>query len=101
MYRDCPAKLGMERVILGDGFFDESVYTCKIIRYIPEEESIYLLTGKTELPAFSLDALYNCSIYTENTIVKCEGFITERYMSKLGKVIVFRVKSGFYKNPLN
>ena len=41
MYRDCSAKLSMIKVILGEGFMDEGVYNCKIIRYIPEKESIY------------------------------------------------------------
>ena len=101
MYQDCPANLSMIRVILGDSCFDDAVYTCKIIRYIPEKESIYLLTGKTELSVFSLDALYECSIQTENEVLKCQGFIRERYISKLGKVIEFQIQNGFYKNPVN
>ena len=101
MYRDCPANLSMIRVILGDSNFDESVYTCKIIRYNPEKECIYLLTGKTELPVFSLDALYECNIQSENEVIGCQGIIKERYVSKLGKVIVFEIRNGFYKNPVN
>ena len=101
MYRDCPANLSMVRVILGESYYDESVYTCKIIRYIPEKECIYLLTGKTELPTFSLDALYECNIQNENEILGCQGFIKERYISKLGKVIVFEIQNGFYKKPIN
>ena len=101
MYRECPANLSMIRVILGDSCFDDSVYTCKIIRYIPEKECIYLLTGKTELPAFSLDALYECKIQNEDEILGCQGYIKERYISKLGKVIVFQIQNGFYKNPVN
>ena len=101
MYRECPANLSMKRVILGDGYFDDTVYTCKIVRYIPEKECIYLLTGKTELPAFSLDALYECKIQNDEEILECEGFIKERYMSKMGKVLVFQIQNGFYKNPVN
>jgi len=101
MYRDCPAKLSMIKVILGESFMDEGVYNCKIIRYIPEKESIYLLTGKTELAVFSLDALYECSIQTEEEMLSCQGFIKERYVSKIGKVVVFQIKNGFYKNPVN
>ena len=101
MYRECPANLSMIRVILGDGCFDDSVYTCKIIRYIPEKECIYLLTGKTELSVFSLDALYECKIQHEDEILACQGFIKERYISKLGKIVVFQIQNGFYKNPVN
>ena len=101
MYRECPANLSMIRVILGNSCFDESVYTCKIVRYIPEKECIYLLTGKNELSAFSLDALYECKIQHEEGILACQGFIKERYISKLGKVIVFQIQNGFYKNPVN
>ena len=75
VYRECTAKLSMLRMILGDSDFDEETHVCKIIRYIPEKESIYLLTGKTELPVFSLDALYECSVHTEEEVLKCQGFI--------------------------
>lgn len=101
MYKDCPAHLSMVRVILGDGYFDETVYACSIIRYIPEKESIYLLAEKADLPDFSLDALYECSIQKNEDVLKCQGFIKERYISKLGKVIVFQIQNGFYKNPVN
>ena len=101
MYCDCPAKMSMVKVILGESFMDNGVYNCKIIRYIPEKESIYLLTGKTELTVFSLDALYECSIQTEEEVLSCQGFIKERYISKMGKVIVFQIQNGFYKNPVN
>ena len=101
MYRECPAKLFMVRVILGESYFDDTVYDCKTIRYIPEKESIYLLAGKTELSVFSLDALYECSIQTEEYMLSCQGYIRERYISKLGKVIMFQIKNGFYKNPVN
>ena len=101
MYRECPAKLFMVRVILGESYFDDTVYDCKTIRYIPEKESIYLLTGKTELSVFSLDALYECKIQSEDEILVCQGYVKERYVSKLGKVIVFRIQNGFYKNPVN
>ena len=100
MYRDCSAKLSMVKVILGDGVLDEEKYNCKIIRYIPEKESIYLLAGKAELSAFSLDALYECSIQTEE-MLGCQGYIKERYISKQGRVIVFQIQNGFYKNPVN
>ncbi len=101
MYQECPAKLKMRRQILSEGFFDETAHACKIITYNPEEENIYLLSGKTELPVFSLDAEYECSISVDDEVLKTTGMITERYASKLGKVIVFHVRNGFYKNLVN
>ncbi len=38
MYEECPAKLKMERVILKDGFFDETIHICKVINCDPEKE---------------------------------------------------------------
>ena len=101
MYRECPAKLSMVRVILGDSYYDDTKYDCTIIRYIPEKESIYLLAGNTDLPAFSLDALYECSICQQDGTLSCQGFVKERYISKSGKVVVFQIQNGFYKNPVN
>ena len=101
MYEECKADLSMVRVILGDGCYDGLVHACSVIRYIPEKECIYLLVGETKLSEFSLDALYECSIHNENEILKCQGFLTERYSSKQGKVVVFRIQNGFYKNPVN
>jgi len=68
---------------------------------MPEEECIYLLTGKTELALFSLDAIYECKIQNGDEILSCRGYIKERYVSKMGKVIVFQIRNGFYKNPVN
>ena len=73
MYEECPAKLKIERVILKDGFFDETIHICKVINCDPEKETIWLLTGKTELPVFSLDALYTCSLEQEEESVSCGG----------------------------
>ena len=100
MYEKCPASLSMTRVILQNGYFDENIYNCEVITYNPEEESIYLLTGKNELPLFSLDGVYECILETEETI-KCEGVIKERYYNKLGRIVIFYVRNGFYKNLVN
>lgn len=101
MFEGCPAVLRMLRTILKDGLFDDLSYNCKVIRYINEEESIYLLTGKIDLPAFSLDAVYECTVQSEEGPVICTGSICERYWCKAGRVIVFRIANGFYKNNLN
>lgn len=101
MFEECPAVLRMTRAILKDGIFDETAHSCKVIRYNSEEENIYLLAGKTDLPLFSLDGIYECTVTSKGMPVICTGTIRERYWSKTGKVIVFRVENGFYKNNLN
>ena len=101
MYEECSADLRMIRMIKKGGFFDDLSYHFKIIRYIEEEESIYLLTGKVDLPTFSLDGIYECIIQAEDAPVICTGTIRDRYWSKAGRVILFRVENGFYKNNLN
>lgn len=100
MYEKCPASLRMTRVIVQNGCFDDNIYNCEIITYNPKEESIYLLVEKYELPLFSLDGVYECILEAEEDI-RCEGVIKERYCNKLGKVVVFYVRNGFYKNPVN
>lgn len=45
MYEECPALLQMTRTFLEDGEKDE-IFNCKVIRYDPEEENIYLIAGK-------------------------------------------------------
>ena len=101
MFEDCTVRLRMTKMIRKDGIFDAMEHLCKIIRYNSREELIYLLSGKTELPVYSLDGIYECIIDTKEGCVMCSGTIRERYWSKVGKVIVFRVENGFYKNNLN
>ena len=43
MYEECPALLQMTRTFLEDGEKDEIIHHCKVIRYDPEEENIYLI----------------------------------------------------------
>ena len=101
MYEECPADLRMTQVILQNGLFDDMVHHCKVICYHSEEELLYLLAGKNELASFSLDGIYECAITLGTEKIKCSGNICERYWSKTGKVVVLRVKNGFYKNNLN
>lgn len=101
MYEECPADLRMTRVVLQEGLFDETAHHCKVIRYNPEEECIYLMVGKSDITAFSLDGIYECTIASEDGPKWCSGVIRERYLCKIGKVLVFRIQNGFYKNNLN
>lgn len=101
MYEGNIAHICMTRNILEQGYFDKNSYECKVITYKPEEEQIYLLTEKEELPVFSLDGLYECQLGEGEETVVCNGMITERYTSRQGKVLIFRIKNGFYKKVLN
>lgn len=101
MYENCPAQMRMVRMFWDGGLHDGAAYTCKTIRYQTEENCIYLLTGKTELTLFSLDALYECIIHTPEGTLTCQGVITQRYWNRHGRVIVFRIIKGFYKNLVN
>ena len=101
MYQNCQVELKMLQSFLKDSVPDENKYSCKVIHYLPEKELLYLLTGKSELTEYSLDAIYQCDIKTEDDRVRCKGIILERYWNELGKILVFQVKNGFYKKSLN
>ena len=97
MYEECPALLQMTRTFLEDGEKDEIIHHCKVIRYDPEEENIYLIAGKSDITSFLLDGVYRCTINSEKKEIWCQGVIRERYCNKVGKVLVFRVQNGFYE----
>lgn len=101
MYEECPAVLQMTRTILENGENDEATHHCKVIKYDPKEEIIYLIAGKSDITSFSLDGVYRCTVSSEKKEVWCLGVIRERYCNKIGKVIVFRVQNGFYENNIN
>ena len=61
MYEECPALLQMTRTFLEDGEKDEIIHHCKVIRYDPEEENIYLIAGKSDITSFLLDGVYRCT----------------------------------------
>ena len=84
MYEECPALLQMTRTFLEDGEKDEIIHHCKVIRYDPEEENIYLIAGKSDITSFLLDGVYRCTInsekkksgarasYVKDTVIKSE-----------------------------
>ena len=98
MYEECPALLQMTRTFLEK---DEIIHHCKVIRYDPEEENIYLIAGKSDITSFLLDGVYRCTINSEKKEIWCQGVIRERYCNKVGKVLVFRVQNGFYEKNIN
>lgn len=100
-FQGTTVKLKMIRVILDGEEYLDTTHTCKVITYKKEEGCIYLLTGKTEVTEFSLDGIYECILLEGEEEVRCTGMIRERYWNKLGKVLVFQIEKGFYKNPVN
>lgn len=101
MYEGCPADVQMIRTILLDGYQDNTVYHCQIIRYEEERECIYLILEDAELPSMSLDAVYECKIAEPEGITVCQGMIMQRYIDRRGNIIEFKIENGFYKNNLN
>lgn len=100
-FQGTTVKLKMIRAVLDKEEYVDTTYICKVIAYKKEEGCIYLLTGKTEVTEFSLDGIYECILPDGEEEVRCTGMIRERYWNKLGKVLVFRIEKGFYKNPVN
>jgi len=83
MYEECPALLQMTRTFLEDGEKDEIIHHCKVIRYDPEEENIYLIAGKSDITSFLLEYIDVRSIvkkkksgarasYVKDTVIKSE-----------------------------
>ena len=42
MYEGNPVDLRMEKTISADGIFDEATRQCRVYKYDPEEDNIYL-----------------------------------------------------------
>lgn len=100
-FQGSTVKLKMKKMLLSGCEYSDVVHTCKVLDYRQELGRLYLLTGKTEVTEFSLDGVYECS-WTDGEIeVVCSGMIRERYWNKLGKVVIFEIQNGFYKNPVN
>ena len=56
MYEGNPVDLRMEKIISADGIFDEATRQCRVEKYDPEEDYIYLELKEDELTVISLDA---------------------------------------------
>lgn len=101
MYEGCPVELWMEQMILEDGEYEERVHYCKVITYDEGKECIELLLRGEEVDIISLDAVYGCKIMDGDKSAECKGIIRERYLDKLGNMLIFQIENGFYKNSLN
>lgn len=101
MYEGCPVELWMEQTILEDGELEDRIHYCKVIGYDEGRECIQLLLRGEEVDIISLDAIYGCKIMDGDRSAECKGIIRERYLDKLGNMLVFQIENGFYKNSLN
>jgi len=99
MYEGNPVEIQMERVISVDGIFDDTTHHCSVQRYELEDDYIYLRLKRSDLTAISLDAKYQCYIFTKSEVLYCTGIIKERYSSEGENIIIFRIENGFYNVP--
>ena len=49
MYEGNPVDLRMEKVISADGIFDEATRQCRVCKYDPDEDHIYLELREDDL----------------------------------------------------
>lgn len=96
MYEGNPVDLRMEKVVSADGIFDETTRQCKVCKYDPEEDYIYLELLEDGLTAISLDAKYRCYISAKTELLYCTGVVKDRYCKEDRKILKFRIENGFY-----
>ena len=83
MYEGNPVDLRMEKILSADGIFDDSTRQCRVRKYDPEEDFIYL-----ELKEDKLE--------TRTELLYCTGVVKERYCQEDKKLLKFRIENGFY-----
>lgn len=96
MYEGNPVDLRMERIISVDGIFDEATRQCRVYKYDPDEDNIYLELKEDDLTVISLDAKYRCYISTRTELLYCTGVVKERYGKENRNLLKFRIENGFY-----
>ena len=96
MYEGNPVDLRMEKILSADGIFDDSPRQCKVKKYDPEEDHIYLELQDGRLETVSLDAKYRCYISTRTELLYCTGVVKGRYCQENRNILKFRIENGFY-----
>lgn len=94
------AALLMKKVLGSATVLDEKTYDCQVLKYDGKEEWIYFVLENEELPAISLDAIYECRIDDTDNQVLCTGRVKERHENAFGKILKFQIENGFYKISL-
>lgn len=100
MMKGNPAELIMKKTLCASAELDKKTYFCNVLRYDAREECIYLVLENTLLPDISLDAIYECIVYTSENKVICTGRVRERYNNEFGQILKFEIEKGFYKISL-
>ena len=96
MYEGPGGGRGGGGVLAADGIFDEATRQCRVEKYDPEEDYIYLELKEDELTVISLDAKYRCYISTRTELLYCTGVVKERYCRDDRKFLKLRIENGFY-----
>lgn len=96
MYEGNYVDLQMAKTISADAILDDTTHRCQVYKYDIEEDYIYLELKDEDLTVISLDAKYQCYISTKKEILYCTGVVKERYRSRPGNMVVFRIENGFY-----
>ena len=90
-------KLQMQKALCMDTSKDNCAYSGEVLRYDAANECLYFALVSSDLAALSLDAIYECEVWSDTGGVSCTGIIRERYCGKCGKTVKFEIKNGFYK----
>lgn len=96
MYENNPVELRMDKTVSADVVFDDKIHKCKVFRYDIEDDYIYLELKEKDLREISLDAKYQCYIFTKSEQLFCTGVVKERFRSENGNMMLFRIENGFY-----
>ena len=94
------AELKMEQNFHVSQEKNKTIYPCTMLKYQASQEIIKLLLEEGDLTDISLDAVYECKIFGDNSCLICTGRIKERYQGKDGKTLVLQIQNGFYKISL-
>lgn len=100
MYEGCSVELKMIHMFLEGEDEDRHIYPCRVIGYDKEKECLNLTLEEGDITCISLDAEYDCRILAGEP-VSCQGRVSERFIDKNGKQLIFCIENGFYKNNLN
>ena len=96
MYEGNPADLRMRKVISAEGIFDDTPRTCRVVRYDPAGDYMYLELKGSELADILLDAKYWCYVSAKTELLSCTGVVKERYRSEDRNILKFKIEDGFY-----
>lgn len=87
----------MKKMLLAGEELAGKKYACKVVQYDAKREAVFLSLENDDLPAISLDAIYECNIREDYDLIACTGRIAERYCNQHGKILKFKINNGFYK----